>query len=84
MDLEVLFSGLSDDALVGVNLNPDFEGAGEDPVELVWASNRKDSGFSHSMATQKSNFLPALTWFMSTSRCNARHPHDFLRVWKFF
>ncbi len=42
------FSGLSDDALVGVNLNPDFEGAGEDPVELVWASNRKDSGFSHS------------------------------------
>ena len=42
------FSGLSDDSLIGVNLNPDFEGAGEDPVELVWASNRKDSGFSHS------------------------------------
>ncbi len=43
-----IFSALSDDSLAGVNLNPDFEGAGEDPTELSWASNRKDSGFTHS------------------------------------
>ena len=43
-----IFSAVSDDSLDGVNLNPDWEGAGEDPVELPWASNRKDSGFSHS------------------------------------
>ncbi|MEK9950435.1 MAG: hypothetical protein VW579_14825, partial [Verrucomicrobiales bacterium] len=43
-----VFSGLSDDSLIGVNLNPDFEGAGEDPLELPWESNRKDGGFSHS------------------------------------
>ncbi|NBQ25598.1 MAG: hypothetical protein EBU26_15315, partial [Verrucomicrobia bacterium] len=34
--------------MIGVNLNPDYEGAGEDPLELPWASNRKDGGFSHS------------------------------------
>ena len=43
-----VFSGLSADSLIGVNLNPDYEGAGEDPLELPWASNRKDGGFSHS------------------------------------
>ena len=43
-----VFSGLSDDSLAGVNLNPDFEGAGDDPAELPWASNRSDNGFTHS------------------------------------
>ena len=43
-----MFSAVSDDALDGVNLNPDFEGAGEDPTELPWVSNRKDSGITHS------------------------------------
>jgi hypothetical protein len=43
-----IFSAVSDDSLDGVNLNPDWEGAGEDPVELPWVSNRKDSGISHS------------------------------------
>jgi len=43
-----IFSAVSDDSLDGVNLNPNWEEAGEDPVQLPWASNRKDSGFSHS------------------------------------
>jgi len=43
-----VFSGLSDDSLAGVNLNPDFEGAGDDPAELPWVSNRSDNGFTHS------------------------------------
>ena len=47
-DSRTVFSALSDESLAGVNLNPDFEGAGDDPVELPWASNRKDSGFTHS------------------------------------
>jgi len=47
-DSKSLFSGLSSAALEGVNLNPDFWDGGEDPVELIWDSNRKDSGFTHS------------------------------------
>jgi hypothetical protein len=47
-DSTKLFSAVTDDSLAGVNLNPDFEGAGEDPVQLVWQSNRKDSNFAHS------------------------------------
>jgi len=47
-DSRTVFSGLSDDSLAGVNLNPDFEGAGDDPAELPWVSNRSDNGFTHS------------------------------------